>query len=187
MGGHVCPWWFAYTFDNPLRILFHKPAQIFAPYVQAGMTVADIGCGFGYFAIGLAAMVEKEGTVIAVDIQSQMLEKAKKRAGRAGVADTIRFRQCRPDDITISETLDFAVAFWMLHETPDIGAFLDQVLAVLKPQGLLLVTEPRFHVSATEFAEELDIARQVGLAVMEEPGIAFSHAAVLAHGKRSVQ
>ena len=34
--GHVCPWWLACTFDNPIRKLFHPPQKILAPHVTAG-------------------------------------------------------------------------------------------------------------------------------------------------------
>jgi ubiquinone/menaquinone biosynthesis C-methylase UbiE len=60
--GHVCPWWLAYSFDNPLRRIFHKPEKIFASMVRPGMTVADIGCGMGYFSLGLARIVESRKT-----------------------------------------------------------------------------------------------------------------------------
>lgn len=178
MGAHICPWWLAYTFDNPLRKFFHQPDQIFAPYIKEGMTVADIGCGFGWFAIGLAKAVKKNGKVIAVDIQPKMLAKAKKRALQAGVSDTIQFQLCEANNLNISEPLDFALAFWMVHETPDIPNFLAQANAALKPAGLLLMTEPRFHVSSSQFQQEIETALRAGFTIKDEPAIRFSHAVV---------
>jgi cyclopropane fatty-acyl-phospholipid synthase-like methyltransferase len=35
------------------------------PYVKPGMTVLDVGCGMGFFSIGMARMVGDEGRVIA--------------------------------------------------------------------------------------------------------------------------
>ena len=52
----VCPWWLAYTFDHRIRRLFHKPEQMFAPYLRKGMTALDIGCGMGFFSIGMAQL-----------------------------------------------------------------------------------------------------------------------------------
>ena len=74
MGDHVCPWWLAYTFDNPIRRFFHKPDQMLSQYVKEGMTVADIGCGMRFFSIGLAKIVKGNGKVIAADIQKKILE-----------------------------------------------------------------------------------------------------------------
>ena len=83
----VCPWWMAYTFDNPLRRLFHNPAKIFDGLVEEAMTVIDVGCGMGYFSIGMAKLVGACGKVIAVDLQQKMLEIMLRRARRAGVID----------------------------------------------------------------------------------------------------
>ena len=69
--GHVCPWWLAYTFDNPLRKLFHKPQIILAPYVKAGMRVMDVGCGMGFFSIGMAKLVGDNGKVFCVGMNQR--------------------------------------------------------------------------------------------------------------------
>lgn len=179
MKNHVCPWWLAYSFDNPIRAFFHKPETILAPYLQSGMTVADIGCGFGYFTIGLARILAGSGQVIGVDLQPEMLEKAKKRAKKAGCTNHITFRQCHANDIAITEPLDFALAFWMAHETPDIRSFLTQIHACLKPSGLFLITEPTFHVSAEHFDREVQIAEEVGLTLKDYPNVKFSRSALL--------
>jgi ubiquinone/menaquinone biosynthesis C-methylase UbiE len=177
--GHVCPWWFAYTFDNPLRPLFHDPKKIFAPYVQKGMNVTDIGCGLGYFSLGLARMVKEDGKVIAVDIQPQMLKRLRKRADRAGLSSIIHPHLCLDNNINIHEPLDFALAFWMVHEAPDPATLLRQLYETLKPSGTLLLTEPLFHVCREDFRREIAIALDVGFSVMEEPRIRWSYAVAL--------
>ena len=179
MGDHVCPWWLAYTFDNPLRTLFHKPDIIFAPYVREGMTVADIGCGLGYFSIGLAKIVKDNGKVIAIDLQEKMLEKMEQRANKKGVREIIHPIQCSEHDIGIAEPLDFALTFWMAHEVPDIERFFGQIHEALKPGGLLFITEPKFHVTADEYRKEIGAAAKVGFAFKKEPIVKFSYAAVL--------
>ena len=130
--GHVCPWWFAYTFDNPIRTIFHKPEEMFTNYVKEGQVVADIGCGMGYFSLGLAKLVKKSGKVYAIDIQEQKLTRVKKRAVKAGVSDIIIPQLIDPRDFALKEPLDFALAFWMVHETEDIKMFLKQVYEGLK-------------------------------------------------------
>jgi len=178
MSNHVCPWWLAYTFDNPFRYLFHKPERIFSSLVKEEMTVADIGCGMGYFSLGLARMVGKKGRVIAVDMQEKMLERVEKRAKKEGLSGIIDTRLCKEDDITVHETLDFALAFWMVHETPDVREFFSQVFSTLKPSGLFLMAEPAFHVSHTQFYSELDMALDAGFRVKDNPKIAFSSSAL---------
>ncbi len=177
--GHVCPWWFAYTFDNPLRPLFHDSEKMFSPYVREGMSVADIGCGLGYFSLGLARMVKKSGKVFAIDIQQQMLKKLRKRAERSGLSEIIHSHLCRDDSMNIDEPLDFALAFWMIHETPNPEALFKQLHNALKPSGTLFITEPLFHVSKKEFQHELEMALNVGFTIQDKPQIRWSSAVVL--------
>ena len=179
MNPHICPWWLTYTFDNPLRTLLHNPAQILGPYVSPSMTVADIGCGFGYFSIGLARLVETQGVVISVDIQQKMLEKAKQRARRAGVEQIIQFHRCSADTLTITQMLDFALAFWMAHEVVEQENFFRQIHAALKPDGLFLMVEPFFHVSATQFSSQVSTAEKAGLKIYQQPKIGLSHSVLM--------
>lgn len=177
--GHICPWWFAYTFDNPVRPLFHKPEKIFGNYVKEGMHVADIGCGLGYFSLGLARMVGEKGKVIAADVQPQMLQRLQKRAEKAGLSSIIQPHQCKEDDIDIHEPLDFALAFWVVHETPAPSTLFQQLHAVIKPKGILFFTEPVLHVIQKDFQQEIALARQAGFHVQEKPWIWWSRAAAL--------
>src|SRR5512139_2340496 len=119
MSDMVCPWWLCHSFDNPLRRLFHDPERLLQPYVKPGMTVVDIGCGMGYFTIGLAMLAGPGGKVIAVDLQQRMLDAMEKRAVKAGVADRILSRRGRNESLGIEGPADFALAFWMAHEVPD--------------------------------------------------------------------
>ena len=161
----ICPWWVAYTFDHPGRRMFHRPEKILAPYVRAGMTVLDIGCGMGFFALGMARLVGESGLVIAADVQEKMLAVLQKRARKAGVAARIRPHLCPPDRFALQEQIDFALAFWAVHELPDRAAFFREVRALLKPGANLLLVEPKRHIG-------------VDLRFLDEPKIALSHAAL---------
>ena len=112
---HVCPWWMAYTFDNPLRRLIHNPKTILGEYVQDSMTVMDVGCGMGYFTLGLAELVGDAGKVIAVDLQQEMLDIMLKRATRKGVEHRITPHLADPVSINVTTPVDFVLAFWMVH------------------------------------------------------------------------
>jgi len=179
MAQHVCPWWLAYTFDNPLRRIFHKPEEIFSPYLKAGMTTIDLGCGMGYFSIGMARIVGESGKVIAVDLQQRMLDTLMRRARKAGVAGRITPLLCDASNIGHHDAIDFALAFWMAHETPDEFNFFKQVHAILKKSGKLLLAEPKLHVTGGEFQKTLAIAHKTGFKRIGSPIIALSHAAVL--------
>ena len=182
MGGNICPWWLAYTFDNPLRRFFHRPEKIFEPYVADGMTVLDVGCGMGFFSIGLARIVGDKGCVIAADIQQKMLNTLEKRAEKTGISDRIRIHRCEPNTLGVETTVDFILAFWIVHEVPDTNIFFRQIRSCLKPNGRILIAEPKFHVSSKRFQKILASARESGLSHCETPCLRFSRSAVLKNG-----
>jgi ubiquinone/menaquinone biosynthesis C-methylase UbiE len=175
----ICPWWLAYSFDNPLRRFLHDPQTLLGPFVREGMTVADIGCGMGYFSIALAKMVGDKGAVLAVDLQQEMLDRMRKRAEKAGVASRIRSILVSEDAIGIKEPMDFALAFWMVHEVPDIPRFLSQVRSVLKETGKFLIVEPKMHVPRHRFDETVGYARVAGFQISAAPNIRISRAVIL--------
>jgi len=177
--GHVCPWWLAYTFDNPIRKLFQEPRKMLAPYVKEGMRVLDVGCGMGFFSIGMARLIGDNGRVFSVDLQSKMLETTAKRARRAGVDQRIELHQCTPDNLGIDKKVDFILTFYMVHEVNDQSIFFKQLQTCLRPGGKILTAEPKFHVSAADFQKTMEMAHSTGLRLLEQPSIRFSHTALL--------
>ena len=184
--GHhgVCNWWIAHTFDNPLRRLIHKPHKVLGNYVQAGMTVMDLGCGMGHFSMGMAGLVGGTGRVIAVDLQQKMLDVMERRAQRARLSDRILPHLCRADDIGVNEPVDFILAFWMVHEVPDQSHFFKQLKALLTANGKILIAEPKMHVSAEDLNSTVDIAQSRGLHCIAKPKISFSHTALMGHNPK---
>jgi 2-polyprenyl-3-methyl-5-hydroxy-6-metoxy-1,4-benzoquinol methylase len=176
---HVCPWWLAYTFDNPLRRFIHNPKTIFEDHVMPGATVMDIGCGMGYFTLGLAELVGDTGKVIAVDLQQEMLDIMLKRAKRKGLEHRITPHRAEPDSINNSTKVDFILLFWMVHEVPDPSSFFREVAANLKSNGKILYSEPVFHVPAKKFHEILAAAEMAGLNKVSDINVRFSRAAML--------
>jgi ubiquinone/menaquinone biosynthesis C-methylase UbiE len=178
MEKHVCPWWLAYTFDNPLRRALHNPAKLLGDYINKGDIVADIGCGMGFFSLVMAEMVGEEGKVVAVDIQSKMLQIVQKRAERKGVEGQIQVQLSGENSIGISRPVDFVLAFWMLHEVPDPENFLKEIYTLLKPSGYFFYAEPKLHVPRAKFEHIAKITRSAGMKPIARPEVAFSRAIV---------
>ncbi len=167
---------------SPLRRLTHDPKKILFPFLSEGMTVLEPGPGMGFFTIEIARAVGPRGRVIAVDVQERMLASLPRRARRAGLAQRI---ECRPagerslgvDDLT--GTIDFVLAFAMVHEVPDQSLFFRETAAALKRGGALLVAEPEGHVTPEDFEKTLDYAARAGLREESRPAIRSSLAALL--------
>ncbi len=175
----VCPWWLAPTFDNPLRPLIQNAYKILEGLVRRGDTVADIGCGMGYFTIPMARIVGPQGQVLAIDLQEKMLQGVRRRALKAGILKRISLQQAQSTNLGLGEHLDFALAFWMVHEVPDQPAFLDEVRSALKPGAKLLVVEPLIHVSAAAFQSTLEVAEALGFKFEEHRKVNLSRAMLL--------
>ena len=175
---------------NPLRRLVHPPGRILAPFVAPGMTVLEPGPGVGFFTMELARRVGPNGQVVAVDVRPEMLDELRRRATRAGVFDRIDARLAQPDRLGIDDlagSVDFAFAFAMVHEVPDVERFFAEVAAALEPGGKLLLAEPTGHVGAERFAGEVRAAERAALVVdsgrTDVPRIRLSRAAVLVKPK----
>jgi ubiquinone/menaquinone biosynthesis C-methylase UbiE len=175
----VCPWQLAPLIDNFLRPIIHNPRKMFVPYVSQGMTVLDIGCGAGFASLGLAELVGEEGSVIAADIQPKMLSFVEERAIKAGLYDRIRIHLCEAERIGVQERLDFAVAFFMVHEVPDAWALLEEIFKLLKTGGKFFLTEPKVHVKSSDFGQLVHDAQSIGFEVAEKPRVRFGQTVLL--------
>lgn len=175
----ICSWKIAFALDNPIRRIIHNPQKILGGHIKPGQTVLDIGCGPGTFSLAMAKMVGELGKVIAVDVQEEMLQIVREKAARQGLESRIVTHKSGPDRIGLSEMVDFALAFYMVHEVPNSEAFLKEIACVLKPRGKLLIVEPKMHVSAAAFEKTIGIARQAGLRPISEPKIRFSRSKLL--------
>ena len=166
--GHVCPPSVVKWLNSPLRKLIQNPNKIMGEYVSPGNTVIDLGCGGGYFAVALAKMVQENGRVIAMDLQQEMLDFTRDLAVRNRVVDRITLHQCEADDFLLTDVkVDFALAFYMVHEVPDRNRFFTQVAAILNPDASFMIIEPKHHVSPFQFKQIQTEAASGGLRMIK--------------------
>ncbi|MFQ6092826.1 MAG: class I SAM-dependent methyltransferase [bacterium] len=150
MAERVCPVWVGYLLSSPTRKLFQNPKKILSSYVEEGMKVLDIGWAMGFFSLPLAQMVGSNGKVICVDVQEKMITSLERRAQKAGLSNRIETRICHQNSLDLADLkgeIDFALAFAVVHETPDASSFFSKVYETIKPTGRVLMAEPKGHVS----------------------------------------
>ena len=179
MAEPLCPAWLSFTLTNVFRRLAHDPARILRPFVKDGDTALDVGCGPGFFTVPMARLAGPRGLVVAVDIQPGMLEKTRRRAERAGVADRVRLHLADRDRLKLDVRADFALVFWMAHEVDDLVPFFRDIRSALKPEGLCLLVEPRAHVKPGRYDEIIAAATAAGFEPHRTEPVRLSRAAVL--------
>lgn len=182
MPGRVCPWWLGYLLASPLRRWVDDPAKLLAPYVEEGMTVLEPGPGMGFFTLELARLVGQSGRVVAADLQPRMISGLKRRLARAGIAGRVETRVVGPDTLGLNDlsgTVDFTLAYAVVHEMSDGARFFSEVAAASRPGARVLLAEPAGHVKAPEFEAELKWAAQAGLRLADRPTIRRCHGAIL--------
>ena len=183
MGKHshnvVCSSKLAGLLDNRLRRLAQNPDTFMKAFIERGQRVLDVGCGPGFFSLAMARIVGEEGLVIAADLQQGMLDRVYKSAQEENIESMIKLHKCQKDKIGLNETVDFALAYYMVHEVPNPNAFLQEIYSIIKPGGKLLLVEPIFHVSSSAFQATKDTALNIGFVQINEPRVIFSRAILL--------
>ena len=160
-----------------IRRLYHTPAPAFlGPFldtgarrwlqpankmiersgIKPGMTVIDLGCGSGAFTTFVARAVGERGKVYAVDVQPAMLRQLEHKLAKPENQDikNIELRQANAYELPFEDnTLDLVYMVTVLPEIPDRGRALQEVKRVLKPGGILAVSEffpdPDFPLRST--------------------------------------
>jgi ubiquinone/menaquinone biosynthesis C-methylase UbiE len=169
--------------DSRLRRFLYRPDRLADQYVKPGNRVLDFGCGPGFFTREFAKRVGDTGTVIAVDLQEEMLRILREKLGPEGLLPRIKTHRCNPDSLALSPqrdgNIDVAFMIFVVHEVPDAAKLFQEVSTLLVPGGLLFISEPPIIVSGKEFLYTLTQAQEAGLRLVETRLFFVNRAAVL--------
>jgi len=165
--------------DNSFRKLVHNPQTILKPYIKSGMTVLDVGCGPGFFSVEIAKMLNGSGKVIAADVQEGMLEKLRKKIEGTVLEQRITLHKSSYENIGIDEKVDLVLAFYMVHEVINQKKFFEELISLLKPNGVVFIMEPKFHVTKAEFKEMVDRLKEMGFVAIKSPKVFLSRTVAL--------
>jgi len=108
--------------------------------LRGAETVADVGCGDGFYTLPLARALGS-GKVFAVDIDEAALSKLKKRLADQAIRNVELVKGKADDPLLTPESLDAALIVNAYHEMPAHEAILRHVRAALKPGGALILME----------------------------------------------
>lgn len=109
--------------------------------LEAGGRALDFGCGVGHATLALAAAYPR-AEIVGVDLDAYSVAQAQDAARAAGL-EHVEFRAASIADIAKDDGFDFATMFDCLHDLSEPTQTLGQVRALLKPDGVLMVMEPK--------------------------------------------
>lgn len=135
-----CPASFGWAIDNVLRRWHMRPVLRWL-HIHPGERVLEVGCGPGLFTVDVARQVGPKGRLIAVDLQPKMIARVDQRVVEAKLGN-VETHVANAIDLPLEdESIDRAFLVTVLHEITDPHAALDELNRVLKPGGLLSITE----------------------------------------------
>lgn len=107
--------------------------------LNAGGVAADVGCGGGRAAIMIAQAFPK-ARLTGFDIHAESVERARRNAEAAGVADRVTFAIANGAELPEGR-FDLVTTFDVVHDAIDPVALMRGVRRALKPGGSYLVQE----------------------------------------------
>ncbi len=133
-------------YDKGIRILtlgrLGKAYDRLTSHIRKGQKILDLGCGTGALTIRAA---QKAAKVKGIDINSQMLEIAQKRAAEANLTQNVELCEMGVAELggEESESYDIVMSGLCFSElTEDELLYtLREAKRILKPEGLLLIAD----------------------------------------------
>ena len=125
------------------RDSWQRPEEIIKKLnIKVGDKVADVGCHEGYFTIKLSEKVGAKGTVYAVDISKDKMDKLKNHLDERKITNVnvILGEENNPRLPTLA--LDGVLIVDTYHEMDKHQEILQRVKSALKPGGRLVLCEP---------------------------------------------
>ena len=104
-----------------------------------GDTVVDLGTGTGHALPALAAAVGSSGRVVAVDISSRMLGRARARCARESLTN-VEFIQADIADFTLPDGTTAALSAFAMEMLPHYDTVIERLIEELPTGGRLAIT-----------------------------------------------
>lgn len=167
-----CPAWLDWLveLDNPFTKTNRSAFIVDHLRLAPGMAVLDAGCGPGRLTVPVAKRVGAAGVVVAVDIQSGMLARARQKVIAAGLGN-IQFMQAGLGEGRLPRGhFDRALLITVLGEITNPKAALAEIFDALKPGGILSVTEVIFDPHFQSVGTVAALAGEAGFLIGERWG-----------------
>ncbi len=131
--------------DSNIRRKIQSPEKVIKRSgIQKNMKVLEIGCGSGAFTTFVAHAVGNKGKVYALDIQPKMLQQLENKLSQPEYKNitNIKMIESSAYDLPFDDnSLDLVLMVTVFGEIPDHNKALKEIKRVLKPSGILAISE----------------------------------------------
>lgn len=133
--------------------------------LKAGMIVADIGAGTGYYSRLMSKAVGSTGAVYAVDVQPQMVAMLKEVAAKPEFANIKPLLSSVADVKLPPQSIDLAIMVDVYHELEFPHEVMTSIINALKPEGRVVFVEyraedPRVPIKEVHKMTEAQVKRE---------------------------
>jgi len=140
--------------------------------LQPGDVVADIGAGSGVITLLMADAVGPEGTVLAVDVQQEMLDRLGGKLKELNITNVELVRGTPKSPRLKPGTLDLAIMVDVYHEFAFPYEMMLEISKAMKPGGRVVFVEyrledPRVPIKLVHKMSEDQVKKEISLPEFE--------------------
>ena len=110
--------------------------------LEPGMTVGEIGAGFGRYTVHLAQRVGANGKIYANDIDQAVLSTLEQRCKTDNITNVETVLGEEEDPLFPKNSLDMAFMVWVFHGLDKPGPLMKNLIPALKPGASLVIVDP---------------------------------------------
>jgi ubiquinone/menaquinone biosynthesis C-methylase UbiE len=173
----VFPHEMSFLLELPWRNALLSPRKLAARLpLTAVSRVLEVGAGSGFYSVEIARKVSS-GHLELLDLQPEMLKKARRKLEAEGVSN-VGYTHADAGLLPFEEeSFDLLFLVAVLGEIADRKAFFEEAHRVLKPGGILSISE---HLPDPDFspcAKVKSLVENVGFEFIGRQGVSWSYTA----------
>jgi ubiquinone/menaquinone biosynthesis C-methylase UbiE len=164
-----CPAALSWLVDNPIRRRYMSRV-LDRIGIRPGERVLELGPGPGMFTVEAGRRAGPQGRLVAVDIQPQMIAQVEQRVRQARLTNVETYVASAYALPLAAATVDRAFLVTVLMEIPDPNRGLAELHRVLKPGGVLSITEEFYDPDYPFAGETIRRVEAMGYRLIERFG-----------------
>ena len=162
--------------ELPTRRFIQDPAEMMDRVgIAPGMQVLELGPGPGFFTPEASRRVGPEGRLYCIDIEPAMIEKVQDKVRQHGLTNVVA-RVGNAYALPFADgALELAFLISVFGEIPDKQRALKELHRVLKPGGVLSVSEALPDPDYSLSNSVIKAVEEAGFRLLEQKGSFFSY------------